>query len=154
LISAQEQGGNFIIATKFEEALEIKSEKLQWNNEWNCGNDEIDKEHKELLYLFNDLINTSIMEMNFDKSIEKLDILIEKIVKHFETEEGILSKMRYKDYDKHCKIHKNLIGKVFKLKQCYQNKELNSAAFFSFIADDVITGHLISEDIKFFDLFV
>lgn len=153
LISAQEQGENFIIATKFEETLEIETDKLQWNNEWNSGNDEIDMEHKELLSLLNDLINASILEMNFDKSIEKLDILIDKIVKHFEKEEVILSNMRYKDYDKHSKIHKNLIGKLFQLKQCYQNRELNSAAFFSFIADDVIIGHLVSEDMRFFALF-
>lgn len=153
LINAQEQGDNFIIATKFEEKLEFETDKLKWNDEWNSGNDEIDMEHKELLSLLNDLINTSILEMNFDKSIEKLDILIEKIVEHFEKEEKILNNMRYKDYDKHSKIHKNLIGKVFQLKQCYQNRELNSAAFFSFIADDVIIGHLVSEDMQFFDLF-
>lgn len=153
LISAEEQGDNFITATKFEEVLEIQGEKLQWNNEWNSGNDEIDKEHKELLELLNDLINTSISEVNFDKSIEKLDILIEKIVKHFETEEEILSKVGYKNYDKHNKIHKNLIGKVFQLKQCYQNRELNASAFFSFLADDVIIGHLVNEDMEFFNLF-
>lgn len=153
LINAQEQGENFIIATKFEERLEFETDKLQWNNKWNSGNDEIDKDHKELLDLLNDLINTSLLEMDFNKSIEKLDVLIEKTVEHFQREEEILSNMGYKDYDKHSKIHKNLIGKVFQLKQCYQNRELNSAAFFSFIADDVIIGHLVSEDMQFFSLF-
>lgn len=153
LSNAQEQGENFIIANKLEEKLEIETDKLKWNNGWNSGNDEIDMDHKELLSLLNDLINTSSIEMNFDKSLEKLDILIGKIVKHFEKEEEILLNMKYKDYDKHSKIHKNLIGKVFQLKQCYQNRELNSAAFFSFIADDVIIGHLVTEDMQFFDLF-
>lgn len=153
LISAQEQGENFIIATKFEEANEIKAKELQWNNEWNSGNKEVDREHKELLELLNDLINVSIVEMDFEMSIDKLDILIEKILKHFENEEEILENIGYKDCDKHNKIHKNLIGKVFQLKQCYQNRELNPAAFFSFLADDVIIGHLINEDMQFFNLF-
>ncbi len=153
LISAQEQGENFIIATKFEEANEIKAKELQWNNEWNSGNEEVDREHKELLELLNDLINVSIVEMDFEMSIDKLDILIEKIVNHFDSEEGILKNLEYKDCDKHSKIHKNLIGKVFQLKQCYQNRELNPAAFFSFLADDVIIGHLINEDMQFFNLF-
>jgi hemerythrin-like metal-binding protein/PAS domain S-box-containing protein/diguanylate cyclase (GGDEF)-like protein len=153
LISAQEQGENYIIATKFEEAIEIEMEKLKWNNEWNSGNEEIDMEHRELLVLLNDLIKVAIIEMDFEKSLDKLDILIDKTVKHFDKEEEILIKIGYHDYDKHCKIHKNLIGKVFQLKQCYQNRELNPAAFFSFIADDVIMGHLISEDMQFFNLF-
>lgn len=153
LINAQEQGENYIIATKLEESIEIEMEKLKWNNEWNSGNEEIDMEHRELLVLLNDLIKVAIIEMDFEKSLDKLDILIDKAVKHFDREEEILINMGYEDYDKHCKIHKNLIGKVFQLKQCYQNRELNPAAFFSFIADDVIMGHLISEDMQFFNLF-
>jgi hemerythrin-like metal-binding protein/diguanylate cyclase (GGDEF)-like protein/PAS domain S-box-containing protein len=153
LISAQEQGENSIIATKFEDENEIKAKRLQWNNEWNSGNEEVDREHKELLALLNDLINAAIMEMDFEKSLEKLDILIDKTIKHFDEEEEILKNIGYKDYDKHSKIHKNLIGKVFQLKQCYENRELNPSAFFSFLADDVVIGHLINEDMQFFNLF-
>lgn len=153
LITAQEQGENSILATKFEDENEIKSKRLQWNNEWNSGNEDVDKEHKELLELLNDLINAAIMEMDFEKSLEKLDALIDRTIKHFDREEEILKDIGYKDYDKHSKIHKNLIGKVFQLKQCYENRELNPSAFFSFLADDVVIGHLINEDIQFFNLF-
>jgi PAS domain S-box/diguanylate cyclase (GGDEF) domain/hemerythrin-like metal-binding domain len=153
LINAQEQGENSILATNFEDENEIKAKRLQWNNEWNSGNEEVDREHKELLTLLNDLINTAIMEMDFQKSLDKLEILIDKTIKHFDGEEEILKNIGYKDYDKHSKIHKNLIGKVFQLKQCYENRELNPSAFFSFLADDVVIGHLINEDIQFFNLF-
>ncbi|WP_160689724.1 hemerythrin domain-containing protein [Clostridium sp. C2-6-12] len=152
LISAQEQGENSILATKFEDENEIKAKRIQWNNEWNSGNEDVDKEHKELLELLNDLINAAIMEMDFEKSLEKLDILIDRTIKHFDREEEILKSIGYKDYDKHSKIHKNLIGKVFQLKQCYENRELNPSAFFSFLADDVVIGHLINEDMQFFNL--
>lgn len=153
LINAQEQGENSILATNFEDENEIKAKRLQWNNEWNSGNEEVDREHKELLTLLNDLINAAIMEMDFQKSLDKLEILIDKTIKHFDGEEEILKNIGYKDYDKHSKIHKNLIGKVFQLKQCYENRELNPSAFFSFLADDVVIGHLINEDIQFFNLF-
>lgn len=153
LINAQEQGENSILATNFEDENEIKAKRLQWNNEWNSGNEEVDREHKELLTLLNDLINAAIMEMDFQKSLDKLEILIDKTIKHFDGEEEILKNIGYKDYDKNSKIHKNLIGKVFQLKQCYENRELNPSAFFSFLADDVVIGHLINEDIQFFNLF-
>lgn len=152
LYSAEEQGENFITVFESEEKLNIKREKTEWNSEWESGNIEIDNEHKEMLKLLNDLMDVSIIEMNFEKSITQLEVLIKNIVNHFKYEEEILLNIGYKDYDKHCKIHKNLVGKVFQLKQCYENKELNPLAFFSFIADDVVIGHMINDDVQFFNI--
>ncbi len=152
LYNAKEQGENFITVFESEEKLNIKREKTEWNSEWESGNIEIDNEHKEMLKLLNDLMDVSIIEMNFEKSITQLEVLIKSIVNHFKYEEEILLNIGYKDYDKHCKIHKNLVGKVFQLKQCYENKELNPLAFFSFIADDVVIGHMINDDVQFFNI--
>jgi len=151
LYTAQEKGENFIIATKFEEELDIKREQVEWKSEWDSGNIEIDKQHQELLDLVNKLIQSLNIETSLEKNINNLEILIQKTVQHFNYEEEILSNIGYKDYDRHCKIHKNLIGKAFQLKESYQAGELKSSAFLSFISDDVIVGHLINEDILFFD---
>ena len=151
LYVAQEKGENFIIATKVEEELDIKREQVEWKSEWDSGNIEIDKQHQELLDLVNKLSQSLNIEASLEKNINQLEILIQKTVQHFNYEEEILSNIGYKDYDRHCKIHKNLIGKVFQLKEYYQAGELNSSAFLSFISDDVIVGHLINEDILFFN---
>jgi len=151
LYVAQEKGENFIIATKVEEELDIKREQVEWKSEWDSGNIEIDKQHQELLDLVNKLSQSLNTETSLEKNINQLEILIQKTVQHFNYEEEILSNIGYKDYDRHCKIHKNLIGKVFQLKEYYQAGELNSSAFLSFISDDVIVGHLINEDILFFN---
>jgi diguanylate cyclase (GGDEF)-like protein/hemerythrin-like metal-binding protein/PAS domain S-box-containing protein len=150
--NVQEKGGNFIKIAEFEEKLDIKREKIEWKSEWDSGDIEIDKQNQEILELLNNLMDMSSIEMNFEKTINQLDILIKNIVKHYSYEEEILSNIGYKDYDKHCKIHKNLIGKIFQLKQCYENREINSSAFFSFMADDVVIGHMINEDMQFFDI--
>lgn len=150
--NVQEKGGNFIKVAEFEEKLDIKREKIEWKSEWDSGDIEIDKQNQEILELLNNLMDVSSREMNFEKTINQLDILIKNIVEHYSYEEEILSNIGYKDYDKHCKIHKNLIGKVFQLKQCYENREINSSAFFSFIADDVVIGHMINEDMQFFHI--
>ena len=151
LYVAQEKGEKFIIATKVEEELDIKREQVEWKSEWDSGNIEIDKQHQELLDLVNKLSQSLNIETSLEKNINQLEILIQKTVQHFNYEEEILSNIGYKDYDRHCKIHKNLIGKVFQLKEYYQAGELNSSAFLSFISDDVIVGHLINEDILFFN---
>ena len=152
LYNAQEQGGNLIRIAEFEEEIDIKKERIEWKSEWNSGNIEIDKQHIEVLQLLNNLIDVPIKEMNFGKTINELDILIKDLVKHIDYEEELLLNIGYKDYDKHCKIHKNLIGKMFQLKQCYENGELNPAAFISFIVDEVVIGHMINEDAQFFDI--
>ena len=33
-----------------------------------------------------------------------------------------------------------------------RSREINSSAFFSFIADDVVIGHMINEDMQFFHI--
>ena len=152
LYNAQEQGGNLIRIAEFEEEIDIKKERIEWKSEWNSGNIEIDKQHIEVLQLLNNLIDVPIKEMNFGKTINELDILINDLVKHIDYEEELLLNIGYKDYDKHCKIHKNLIGKMFQLKQCYENGELNPAVFISFIVDEVVIGHMINEDAQFFDM--
>ena len=50
----------------------------------------------------------------------------------------------------HTSIHKNLVQQALKLKENYQNGELKSSAFFSFIVDEIVMGHMLEEDQKFF----
>ena len=38
------------------------------------------------------------------------------------------------------------------VKECYEKKELQPAAFLSFIIDEVVVEHLTKEDTKFFAL--
>ena len=50
----------------------------------------------------------------------------------------------------HEKSHQALFKKALKLKAEYHRDALHQAAFFSFIVDDIIVGHMLKEDVQFF----
>lgn len=149
LLRAKEDGQNCIVSDNYQGNLEVASVHLQWKSEWESGNKDIDEQHKALLELANELIYMSLTGLEFEKIICQLDIFIKHIVKHFDYEDKILEGLGYPDYDRHSKIHKNLVGKAFQLKEAYRNGEINSSAFFTFIVDDIIIGHITDEDMLY-----
>lgn len=47
-------------------------------------------------------------------------------------------------------IHKGLVKKALEIKKAYLAGEIKASAFFSFVVDDVIFGHMVNTDRKFF----
>jgi hemerythrin len=61
-----------------------------------------------------------------------------------------LSEIGYPEEAEHSSIHNDLIYKAMNLKESFAKNDVRPSAFFSFIVDDVITGHMVSEDAKYF----
>ena len=77
---------------------------------------------------------------------------MQHVEQHFRHEEVILEKIAYPELKWHQKTHRNLLGKAAKLKAAQERQELKPAAFFSFIVDEVIVKHMMTEDVLFFSL--
>ena len=92
----------------------------------------------------------SLSNEGYEKILHQLDIVLNHIVAHFDTEEQILKDIGFPDYETHAAIHKNLVEQALQLKESYQKGQLKSSAFFSFIVDEIIIGHMIEKDRKFF----
>lgn len=150
LYRAKEAGRNRVVTADEQEILPLALLNLQWKDEWESGNKNIDDQNKKLIELISSLIHMSLSAAESEKATYQLDTLIEHIVQHFDYEEQVLFDIGYFDYDKHSKIHKNLVGKAFQLKESYHNGDLKPSVFFSFMVDEVIIGHLINDDMKFF----
>lgn len=150
LYHAKEKGLNGVVSADEKCNIDIASLNHEWKYEWESGNNDIDAQHKEILELANVMISMSLSGIEFQKIMNQLNLLLEHIMKHFDYEEQILIDVGYEDYDKHFKIHKNLVGKAFQFKEAYINGELNSSAFFSFIIDEVVIGHILDDDVDFF----
>ena len=69
---------------------------------------------------------------------------------HFTYEEQLHIKIQYPEWDKHSKIHKNLVGKAFFLKESFSRKECEPAEFLAFMISEVMNDHILSEDLLFF----
>lgn len=145
---AKKEDEDSIIIADNQQNLDINPVQLQWKHQWESGDKTIDEQHKNLLDLSNNLVSMYLSNMDLERIMEQLDILLESIIEHFNYEENFFIDIGCQDCSKYSKINKNLIGKTFQLKEAYQHGELNSSAFFSFIVDDVVIGHMLNENMR------
>ncbi len=151
LYQAKNTGRNRVVdSDKFD--IPLVSLQVQWRQEWNCGNDEIDEQHDKILQIANDLIAKVYAGASHNECMDMIKLFLEYVVNHFATEERILMEIEYDGLIAHIKKHEYLTNKAIYLKECYEKKELQPAAFLSFIIDEVVVEHLTKEDTKFFAL--
>ena len=149
LYLAKESGRNKVVAfDRLEQP--VASVNLEWKRDWESGNSDIDEQHQDLVLQGNRLINLSLSQANHEQMMKQLEIVLKTIIDHFYEEEQILIKIGYPDSQKHANIHQGLIEKALNLKNSYLNDELKLSAFFSFIVDDIIVGHMLESDIDYF----
>ena len=149
LYLAKESGRNKVVAFDMQEEP-VASVNIEWKRDWESGNREIDKQHQDLVIQGNRLINLSLLQANHEQMMKQLEVVLKTIIDHFNEEELILIDIGYPDSQKHAKIHQGLIEKALNLKKSYLNGELKLSAFFSFIVDDIIVGHMLDSDIDYF----
>ena len=149
LYLAKESGRNKVVASDAQEEP-VASVNIEWKRDWESGNREIDKQHQDLVIQGNRLINLSLLQANHEQMMKQLKVVLKTIIDHFNEEELILIDIGYPDSQTHAKIHQGLIEKALNLKQSYLNGELKLSAFFSFIVDDIIVGHMLDSDIDYF----
>jgi len=150
LYCAKESGRNCVVNYGDRNNMPVAIVNIEWKNEFESGNKIIDEQHKELLEIANSLIYISLSHYPVEKVMNQLEKLINHIEKHFDDEIQILVEIGYPGYTEHSRIHKKLIKESLKLKESYANGELKVSAFFSFIVDEVVLGHMVNEDAKFF----
>lgn len=148
--SAKRSGRNCVVyLEKSPDGLE-KREKLVWDPAWNSGNSTIDEEHRELLRLGNEIIDIAGKDISFEESLPYLDGVIAHVEDHFRHELQILARVGYPGYEEHGKLHSELLEQIRFLRESYLETKIRSSVFFSFIVEDIILNHLVSEDRKYF----
>lgn len=150
LYRAKTTGRNRIVACEVTSAYSVDPLRIRWRSDWDSGHDEIDQQHQELIRIASTLMNMSLAGVEHQETDELIELLLNKIVDHFEFEEMILSNIAYPEYDSHQKIHKDLIAKALRIKDAYKNGSIMLSAIFTFVVEDLILVHLIEDDMKFF----
>ncbi len=152
LYKAKRGGRNKVVVTEDKVSETFDASNLAWKNEWESGNKEIDDQHKNILKLGDKLIAMSISDADNKEIVRYFDLLLEDISIHFNYEEKILADLGYPQYEEHSNIHKELVVKAKYLRDQYLSGEIKPTDLFSFIVSDIILGHMLSEDVKFFPL--
>jgi len=150
LYRAKNLGRNQVVLSRAETEQVIASVHIAWAEAWGCGDGEIDAQHKKLVELGQELLMLTLQpHLQQQNILQQLDRLVEHLVYHFACEEHLLTKVAYPQVQEHALIHKSLAAKVLVVKDSYRQGDIKASAFFSFLVDDVIVGHLQQEDVKF-----
>lgn len=150
LYLAKEGGRNCVVSYEEKQQLPLAFVRFEWNRAMESGNSAIDAQHRQLLEIANRINYLSLSTVQYDQIEEQVNSLIQHIVDHFNYEEQVQKRVGYPEYQSHAAIHQELVVKASELKENYRRGQLKSSEFFTFMLDDVINGHMIKEDVKFF----
>jgi hemerythrin len=134
---------------------ELKNEYLSWSPTLSMGITLIDKQHKEIIKLTNELYNHCIGDPEserkyFRKVIKKA---VEYVKIHFATEERIMIKTGYPGYAEHKKEHDAFIINILEMIKTYKvDSKMTLVEFSHFLKDWVLT-HIAFCDKEYFSYF-
>lgn len=79
---------------------------ITWKKEYNTGISIIDEQHRGIISTINSLYHF-IQDGHGDEILDSTMLTLEQYIKiHFQTEEALLQKANYPEYDSHVKLHK------------------------------------------------
>lgn len=149
LYKAKENGRNCVVLAESKSCKEAMT-AIKWNDIWNCGEEEIDRQHKELFQVVSQLMHSSKSTDDKQGTVKHLKDITSAVVAHFDYEEKVLIQVNYEDVYNHKKTHNQLIKRSKEITKSVELGQLNPKKAFDLIFDEVIVGHLLCEDVKFY----
>ncbi len=131
--------------------------KFTWNSNFETGNTEIDKQHKNFFGLVDILTNnidhaSAFAVISPKHKVEILKIVIDLkqyAVYHFQTEERILLKKRYSGIIAHKKLHNDFLRKVLDFEDALFDGELTVSIKLRDFLSKWWADHILTQDIKY-----
>ena len=92
----------------------MEEDFVVWSDAYSVEFSEIDEQHKKLVVIANDLLQSCKEESSFSKVgfMKAFSKASEYAVSHFQTEEKYMKKTGYPDFDAHKKEHENFLTEV------------------------------------------
>lgn len=138
-----------VIITNFKRFMgDIMASRIEWNDEYLLGINEIDLQHKQLLKLANDLydVTTGNLENYKLQMPSVLKKLTDYTEYHFKNEEDFMEKHGYIGTSAHKMAHKGFINEVGTQIKLLSVENVESATkFYDFIVGWVLT-HIAKAD--------
>jgi diguanylate cyclase (GGDEF)-like protein/hemerythrin-like metal-binding protein/PAS domain S-box-containing protein len=148
--AAKESGRNTISVAGHQELPAVTSLYLSWKETWNSGNHVIDGQHRELVEMGNHLTFLTVSAASPVQIASQIEKLLEHVARHFSDEETILEESQWQGVEEHRKIHGNLLRAAERVVDDFQKKKTQTPIALSFLITDLILGHMVTEDCKFF----
>lgn len=127
--------------------------RFHWRSAYECGLPALDREHRTLFDNANDLLRSSLdHERDPARFMAAVDRLLSNVQQHFADEEALLQRIAYPDLVAHARRHGELVLQATHLREEARAGRISVGDWIEFVANDVVVGHLIREDRKFFPL--
>ena len=160
---AKKAGGNAVEVAHRESTAESDKAKghaghsfirLSWKPAFASGNAEIDQQHQELFLKANVLLDQASADSGAANGpADALAALIQHLVEHFAHEEAILLALGYEQLEAHAALHRSLVQKSLALRDRTDRSGASIGELVEFLVEQVVVGHMLREDRKFFHLF-
>jgi len=85
---------------------------IEWQDAFNLGIESVDREHRELLRLVNELLVAIQDEGSIDRVLRTLGEISVQLAAHFAVEESVMRDSRYKAYAEHKEDHEILLDEL------------------------------------------
>lgn len=154
LYRAKEQGRNRTeTALQGQEGAEPQAPsifELVWDADLECGHPLIDQQHRQLYTLSNSLLAAITSGRYPEDAKLQMQLLLAHAAQHFHDEEAILAEQGYSAVAAHAAEHAQLLTKAKALQQEMGGESTDLPALLSFLALDLVKGHLLASDRQFF----
>jgi hemerythrin-like metal-binding protein len=122
---------------------------VPWTERFSVGIKEIDLQHRGLLDIKNQLIDSIEKENEWKTTSAILDSLINYAYNHFATEERYMKETEYPELSWHVGLHLEFIKKVFSLSQEVSLKGLEIQREMLTYLTEWYTNHVLGVDRKY-----
>jgi hemerythrin len=126
---------------------------IQWNDSYSVKVIEIDKQHKELVSMVNELNDAMRQGKGKDVLARILNGLISYTASHFKTEEKYFDKFRYPEASIHKKEHAAFVKQVSDFQIGFEREKLTITIELMTFLSDLITKHIKGTDKKYSEFF-
>lgn len=150
LYQAKAEGRNKVIINDDFLETPLSYVKIEWNPIWSCGNEIIDEQHRLLLEYVNILLEKHLTVNPQPLDYGDIDTLINHLSKHFEDEEQLQRQWHFPEFSLHRDSHRQLISRIESFKDELTSELIQASDFFTFVMDEVVMGHLLTEDIRYY----
>jgi hemerythrin len=123
--------------------------KLEWEDSYSVGVQEIDEQHKKLFSIINELLKA----VDEKKSDDNFSSIIEELVNyktyHFQTEEKYFKLFNYEETDKHIASHRFFNDELGKIVEKHHKYDIYFAYDLVEFLENWLVDHLMVEDQKY-----
>ncbi len=122
--------------------------KIEWQEKYRIGIDEIDEQHKRLFKLFNDINDIENLNVLSDEVVSALFAIINYAKLHFSCEEDYMERINYTLIEEHKKEHSEFRKKAIELCDRAERQKVTIPKDIIDFLGSWIEEHIIKSDAK------